>query len=122
MIYLASPYTHESIHVMHERFCQAAYVASKLMRDHVVYSPIVHGHAIAIRNDMPKDWEFWKKHCIHMLSLADEMWIINLKGMGSSIGVNEELNYCMKNNKPVKIIDSLTLNINPYYYETVISR
>lgn len=94
MIYLASPYTHPDPAVMQRRFEDArAATAALLSRGEIVYSPIVHGHAIAIAHDLPKDWGFWQRHCFAMLERADNLYVLMLDGWEQSRGVRAELDW-----------------------------
>ncbi len=98
MIYIASPYTHENQHVMNNRFEKVALHTAQLMRQGLpVYSPIVHGHSIAVRHDLPTDWQFWKSHCMAMLSKADKMIVLMMGGWQDSVGVQAEIEYCTEN-------------------------
>jgi len=69
-IYLASPYSHPSHEIMHERYEQAAAVTAHFLRNHrYVYSPIVHCHELARRHDLPRNINFWKDYNVAMLRM-----------------------------------------------------
>lgn len=91
-IYLAGPYTDGSIIIRHERFEALTKKAADLMRDgHVVFSPITHGHSIAIRHDMPVDFDFWKNHNMEMIRHAAKVVVLMLPGHAGSAGVKAEI-------------------------------
>jgi len=95
MIYIASPYSHPDKAVMQTRYEQVKSVAAEMMREGLpIYSPIVHGHDIAVSHDLPTDWEFWKKQCLAMLRKADSMTVITLPGWIESKGVLCEIEFC----------------------------
>lgn len=91
MIYLASPYSDPDPAVMESRFDAACRKAGELMNaGHVVYSPIVHCHPIAVRVGLPRDWTFWERFDREMLSRATSFQILCLPGWGTSKGVKAE--------------------------------
>jgi len=91
-IYLAGPYTHDSILVRQKRFEALTKKTAELMREgFVVFSPITHGHAIAERHEMPIDFKFWKDHNMEMLRHATKMIVLRIPGYYESIGVNREI-------------------------------
>jgi hypothetical protein len=113
MIYLASPYTDKRDHVMADRYERARTAAAWLtgLRLHV-YSPIVHGHAIAEkaqgllgRGGIPREFEFWEAHCLHMLRGCESMWIVPLDGWLISKGIDSEVKFCQEFPIPIKVID-----------------
>lgn len=102
MIYLASPYTHPMQQVVQRRYRQAlASVAEHTKLGKVIYSPIVHYHAVAVKYSLPGDFEFWKNINFGMLSKADELYILTLPGWDTSIGVTEEIKFAEEHNIPV---------------------
>lgn len=94
MIYLASPYSHHNPARRRMRFEAVRAAAAQLMlRGLVIYSPIVHGHAIAEAHELPTDFEFWRRHCLDMLSLAGDLYVLKLNGWDQSIGVRGEIEW-----------------------------
>lgn len=92
IIYLASPYTHADPTVRSMRFLAACRAAAEMMRDGmIVYSPIAHSHPIALWNDMPVEWKFWRRQCLAMLFQCDAMVILTLDGWEQSVGVAAEI-------------------------------
>lgn len=106
MIYLASPYTSTHESVVETRHSWAEHVTAKLMRKGlVVFSPIVHNHKISQDYKMPKDYEFWEKYCLEMLSLASELYVLMLEDWEESKGVLAEIEFAKKQNIPIFYIN-----------------
>lgn len=105
MIYLASPYTHRDPAVMEERFEKVTAVAAQLInRGHIIYSPIMHFHPIAVRHELPRDFAFWKEVNLQILKRCDELWILDLVGLSESRGVMEERLFAREQGIPVNTI------------------
>lgn len=112
MIYLASPYTskartsEERWATMTRRYDQVVQAAAAMLKaGYYVYSPIAHCHVMAMRHDMPKDFEFWRDWDIHMIDRADEVWVLKLEGWEMSYGMSEEIKHARATDKPVKYIE-----------------
>lgn len=91
MIYLASPYSHPDPLIMKTRFLLAEQATAELlMSGEIVFSPIVHCHEMAMRYNMPTDFNFWSKYCCSMLRKADILYILAIPGWDTSIGVSAE--------------------------------
>ena len=102
MIYIASPYSHKDPNVMHNRYEKVKGFTAACMREGLnVYSPIVHGHAIAESHDLPTDWQFWKDQCLSMLRVADRMIVLQMNGYKESVGVRAEIEFCEMAGIPV---------------------
>lgn len=102
MIYLASPYAHEDVQVMEERFEQAARAAFLIMRKEICcYSPIAHNHPIAVRFDLPRTWDFWQLMDLPMLAKANQLWVLKLLGWELSKGVAAETAFARSAGIPV---------------------
>lgn len=98
MIYVASPYTHDDLAVMQARFEQvAAFTVRIISHGAPAFSPIVHCHQLAIDNDMPKDFVFWKSYCLSMLRKSDLLYVCMIDGWQESIGVEYEIEYAEQN-------------------------
>lgn len=102
MIYLASPYTHPEPAVMQRRFEQVRHVTALLLcANNHVYSPIVHCHPIAIAHQLPRDFAFWNQYNLHMLSLAERLWVLQLPCWGASTGVAAEIAHAQSLSLPI---------------------
>ena len=92
MIYLASPYTDDDPNVVGARVEKTtAETARILIRGIHVFSPIVYGAEMAAV--VGKSFEHWKRFDLHMLDIAEELWVLMLPGWESSVGVQEEIDY-----------------------------
>jgi hypothetical protein len=102
LFYLATPYSSSDPEMIEHRYKMACSITAQLMKEgfHVL-SPIAHSHAIAVGNDMPKEFEFWKVHCLAILSKCDGMIVIMEDGWKESVGVQAEIAYCQQFGKPI---------------------
>lgn len=102
MIYLASPYSHESRYVMQARYLAVCEATAALLRQRqMVYSPIVHCHELARMFDLPEDFEFWKEYNLHMIKRADTFGILKIEGWKESKGVQGELEFARRQELPI---------------------
>lgn len=102
MIYLASPYHHADPLEMEYRFHSVCAATVHLMNQgRIVYSPIAHNHYLAQNFSLPRDWSFWQTYDLAMIDRADEVWVLQLDGWHVSVGVNAEITYAIKCDKPV---------------------
>jgi len=91
MIYLASPYTDSDPAVMQRRFELVAGAAACLLQQgHMIYSPILHFHPLSLLHELPGDFAFWQDMNMHMLAMADALWVLRLDGWEKSAGVTAE--------------------------------
>lgn len=105
LIYLASPYSHPDPSVMQRRFEEICDVAGRLMRDGVhLYSPIAHTHPIAVRQDLPRGWDFWKQYDEKLLAACSELWVCTMDAWEQSKGVAGEIEIALALGKPVRYI------------------
>lgn len=107
LIYLASPYSHPDPMVKEMRYEQALQATVELMKQgHVIFSPIVHSHPVAVLHDFPGNWEFWKTIDEVFISKSDELWVLMLDGWKESIGVNAEIQIAQAQGKPVVYLNA----------------
>ncbi len=105
MIYLASPYSHPDSAVREQRFRAVCQAAARLMRKgEVVFSPIAHGHPIALHG-LPTDWRFWERHDREQLMRCDEVVVLMLDGWRESEGVQAEIRIAAEFRKPVRYLE-----------------
>lgn len=91
MIYLASPYSHDSWHVRETRYLNAVKACEFLLAQRRwVYSPIVHCHELAKMVALPGDFGFWKDYNFAMLSRCETFMILRIEGWETSKGVSTE--------------------------------
>lgn len=97
MIYLASPYSHPNQSFQLERFEAAQkFTAKAITRGHIIFSPIVHCHYLALLFEMPSDFQFWNRYNFGMLAAAKELWVLKLEGWEESLGVNGEIEFATR--------------------------
>ena len=102
MLYLASPYSHSDPAVRATRYQQACWHAVRLMRGgRLVYSPIVHSHALA-ELGLPGDWPFWAEHNREMMAACRELVVLALDGWKGSRGVAAEIGIATELGIPVR--------------------
>ena len=118
-IYLAIPYSHKDPRVMEYRFNVSNLVSAFLMRDgYRVFSPISMSHPIHVEGKaydvhLSEKFDFWKELDFSIIKKwADEVFVINIKGTEESIGVQSEIEYGQKLDKPVT--DVFVLNEKEY--------
>lgn len=99
-VYVGCPYSHTDALVKATRaMLVTRYVALCLAdeRDPVVFSPVVHGHAVhKAHAEMPITWEFWQKVDFTMLRFAQTLDILMLDGWRDSPGLQDETTMAMK--------------------------
>jgi nucleoside 2-deoxyribosyltransferase len=108
MIYLASPYSHSDPAVREQRFRAVCQAAARLMRNgEIVFSPIAHGHPIALHG-LPNDWRFWEWHDREQLLRCDELVVLTIDGWRESEGVQAEIRIAAELGKPVRYLEPET--------------
>lgn len=92
MIYLATPYSHESHEIRELRFVRACIVAGQLMKQGLtVFSPIAHTHPIAVRCELPTGWDFWERYDREHIAACSEVLVVKMEGWDRSKGVAAEI-------------------------------
>ncbi len=114
-IYLALPYSHSDPYIREVRYKTATSVAASLMKQGaIVFSPITYGHQLC-QFGIDTGFETWSGIDYPMISWADELWLLELEGYDVSFGVNEELEYAMRQGIPVvRISEDSLINFTQY--------
>jgi len=105
-IYLAIPYTG----CEEESFKVANKISAHLMNQgHIVFSPISMSHPIAMENDLPKGWEFWKQFDETFIDWCETLYVVvmNMYGyerLDASTGVNAEIDIAIAKKKSIQYI------------------
>ena len=103
IIYLGTPYTHESPDVRQARFdVVTCYAATLWASGRGVYSPITQTHEAAKRATLPHEWAFWESQCRAFLSLCTEMMFLALPGWRQSVGLQAEMKIARAMGIPVR--------------------
>jgi hypothetical protein len=97
LVYVAGPYSHDNLDVMRERFRALNRYSAYLMKQgYVPFSPISHSHPIAVQEDVPTNWEFWKQQDERFLDVMDVLHVFQMYGWENSTGVSAEREYWKK--------------------------
>ena len=92
MIYLATPYSHPDESVMERRFDEACKIAGELMAQGlVVFCPIAHTHPIAVRCELPRDWNYWEKFDEEFIRSSEKVIVAMMTDWQESKGVRAEI-------------------------------
>lgn len=106
MIYLACPYTSLTPEQRDYYFSICCKIAAVLFNEgEFVFAPIVYAHPIASQHKLPPDWHFWAEFDEKLLSICDEIWILQLPGWETSFGILEEIKIAKRLGITVKYID-----------------
>lgn len=99
-IYLGSPYSkYEAGHDAAARV--VADSAARLMAGGmVIYSPIAHGHAVAVHG-LPPTWDFWKRQCQPLIDAAAGLIVLTMAGWQDSVGLQYEIDEFVRAGKPI---------------------
>jgi len=100
VIYLAAPYSGME-QLSFEVSCMVAAFLMKTGK--IVYSPVVYGHTLASKYDLPTDNEFWLTQDLDLLCRCDELYVITLEGWDKSSGVADEINEAQKMECPLAL-------------------
>lgn len=108
MIYIASPYSvqeGEDSFIAYDRYTKVTEYATHLFKEgQIFFAPITFCHYWARDNELPTDAETWKSFNKHYMNLCTELHVLMLPGWKTSKGVQHEIEYFTKQNKPVKYI------------------
>ena len=106
LIYVSSPYSHTDESVVEERVLLVTKYVAKLVRDGIMaISPITYGDALLKVRKLPSDYAFWNTFCLSLLSKCYKMIVYKIDGWEESIGVKDEIRYCLENNIEVEYIE-----------------
>lgn len=98
MIYVGTPYSDPNPAVTHFRWrVNQDMIARWINQGLFVYSPIVHCHELAQDRDLPRGFDFWRDWDLHMISLSECLYVIQLPGWDRSEGLAEETEFAVKN-------------------------
>jgi hypothetical protein len=99
-IYLASPYSAPTLQERVNRFMAAQDGATWLIKNgFAVYSPIVHWHHISLIEELPEDFEFWRRQNDELLDGCSEIVVMIMPGCKESKGIRYELERARKADK-----------------------
>lgn len=105
MIYLASPYTDPDPKVQEGRFTAVCKVTAHYMKKgFMIFSPIAHCHPVASFG-LPGHWEYWQQYDEEMISICDQLWVLQLPGWKESKGIEAEILLAHRYDLKIKMID-----------------
>ncbi len=102
MIYLATPYTlyEGGTEMAFNDACRAAGMAMR--RGLAVFSPICHGHPIALHSGFPLvDADFWEKTNEPYMQICSCLLVVKMPGWQYSSGVGHEIDGFKGADKPI---------------------
>ena len=112
IIYLATPYSHPDPQIRLKRFETVNTVAAHLMnKGEIVFSPISHGHGIALQHELPTSWDYWEESCKSFIYHCDILYVLLVDGWQESQGVQEEIKVAKQFNKEIKYFNVDTCKI-----------
>lgn len=106
-IYLAGPYSDPNPEVRQRRFKAISLLAASMMAEGAhVYSPVTHGHTLAMFGRLPTSFDFWSGHCLSFLTgWAQELHVVKMRGWDTSRGVAAEIAKAKASGVPVVFLD-----------------
>tara|TARA_Y100000593_G_C4075916_1_gene221457 strand:- start:152 stop:499 length:348 start_codon:yes stop_codon:yes gene_type:complete len=104
VIYIASPYSHDTKAIRDWRAqAVARYAADLVSRGLHVFCPISHSHPWT-EFGVCQDHEFWMEFDRPFMDMCDQLHVYTLPGWGTSRGVAEEIRHFVEKEKPVHYI------------------
>lgn len=106
-VYLAQPYSHPNPATMHARWRVAEEVTAHLIKNgEIIFSPIVHNHALAERYKFETGIDRWWLYDAGMIRACGALLVLTLPGWDTSRGVGREMDLAYKLNTPVDFFDA----------------
>ena len=106
LTYLATPYSDPDADVREGRYRAACAIAAVMTaRGDLVYSPVAHGHGIALSGSLPVSWDFWQRLDRRMLAACDSLTVACVHGWEESHGVQAEIAAAKALGLPIRYVD-----------------
>ena len=106
MIYVASPYFHESYDVRFHRYTAVLKYTNGLIRaNRPAFSPIVYGYFFEHFCGANANFESWMEFNDEVLKRCDQMHILMLEGWDVSRGILHETDVAKQNGLPITYIE-----------------
>ena len=100
--FLASPYSHPDPNIQTQRYVEACQAAHWLIAKRIwVFSPIVHCRTIDVSFGLPHDHKFWEEYSDTMIRGAKGLLVLQIDGVGDSVGVKGEIALAHQLNLPI---------------------
>jgi hypothetical protein len=105
LIYLSAPYTTPpgTPEERAKAITAATAIIMKIVGVHV-FSPITHNHPLNVEWGTNPGWGFWSEYDSKMLSVCDEVWVLELENWRASRGVAFEIDLAQKLGKPIQYV------------------
>ena len=104
LIYLASPYSHQSAAVREARYLAArSYSIHAIQQGYAMFSPIVYGRDM--ETQIGTDYLSWKEFNDAMVRASASVWVLRLYGWENSKGVEYEVNFARELKLPIAYVD-----------------
>jgi hypothetical protein len=101
-LFLSSPYYHPSSIVRHQRYVDAVDALAWLLKGKIwTYSSIVNCHPIAMRHDIPGDFEYWEEYNHLMILNSRGVMVLQSKGWEDSRGIADEILFAKRLGLPI---------------------
>ena len=93
VVYIASPFSHDSFFVRVWRFiCVCVFAAKRMRAGEVVFSPIAHSFSIELFGMWRRQgFDFWMAQDLPILERSSKLVVLMLKGWDKSKGVAREI-------------------------------
>lgn len=124
VVYLANAYSSKLTNKDEARLQEAcrrnleAYIAGQLRKKYgvAVLAPIALSAAMADLCEFSTGFSEWAGDDLTFIGrCSDEVWVIDSDGWQDSTGVKAEIDFAIRNDIPVKLINTVTLELNDFY-------
>lgn len=106
LIYLACPYTHEDPKISHLRYVVSVHVAGHLFKQGLmVFAASMHNAFIGTMTGLGDKFSTWQPFNHTMIEHVDKLMVLTMEGWEQSQGVQDQIEYAKKLNKPVEMIE-----------------
>ena len=114
LVYLASPYTTDSLIVRNKRrkasAATLAYYFYQAGDSTSIYSPITQWGYVEEYFDVPMEFDAWIEPSFFMIRHSASLWVLPLMGWQGSRGVQQEMEYASDIGRPISFVQLRTGN------------
>ena len=114
MIAIVGPYGHKDEKIKQFRAITIAEACIKLLaHGKVGISPLAYGLGLryVAGSELPDNYQNWDHFCRTLVSACSEVYVLNLEGWDSSVGVADEIKTAKEKGLPVYLVNYETLEI-----------
>lgn len=117
MIYVGSPYSHDSVHIRENRYMEnLKYAVYLFNKGESVFSPIGYSHPM-VDCGARIDWKYWKPFDLEMLDNCNVLHALLIPGWDKSVGLSAELEHAEITNKEIVWVSKICKGSNNQYVE-----